>query len=109
MVLSLTQFVRIRRLLVALGFLLLVDLPLLSAKASPPSAQTQTCEPHQLASLDFEIPDNGQVLVPVTVNNARFYMYFEIASPFTAVSEQAVARFALPRADIGKVLDITSG
>jgi hypothetical protein len=109
MVLSSTQFVRIRRLLVALAFIFLVDLPRLPAKASPPSAQTQTCEAHKLASLDLEIPDNGQVLVPVTVNNARFYMYFEIASPFTEVSEQAVVRFALPRTDIGKDLDITSG
>jgi hypothetical protein len=109
MVLSLTQFARIRRLFVALAFLFLVDLPLLPAKASPPSARSQTCESNKLASLDLEIPDNGQVLVPVTVNNARFYMYFEIASPFTEVSEQAVVRFALPRTDIGKDLDITSG
>ena len=109
LLLSKAKFARIRRPLVALAFLFLVDLPLLPAKAYPPTAQTQTCEPHQLASLDLEIPDNGQVLVPVTVNNARFYMYFEIASPFTEVSEQAVVRFALPRTDIGKDLDITSG
>ena len=109
MVLSLTKFARIRRLLVALGFLFPVDIPLLPAKAASPAAQSPACESHQLASLDLELPDKGQVLVPITVNNARFYMYFEIASPFTAVSEQAVARFALPRADIGKVLDITSG
>jgi hypothetical protein len=94
---------------VALLVFVLLGAPLLSAKASTSAAQDQTCESHQLASLDLEIPDNGQVLVPVTVNNARFYMYFEIASPFTEVSEQAVVRFALPRTDIGKDLDITSG
>jgi hypothetical protein len=56
----------------------------------------------------LEVLDNGQVLVPVTVNGTPFYMYLALASPFTEVSEQAVERFALQRTDIGKGLDITS-
>jgi hypothetical protein len=109
MVFSQTQFAPIRRLFGALILPVLLVAPLVPATASPPSAQRQACESHQLASLDLKVFDNGQVLVPVTVNNAPFYMYFEIASPFTEVSEQAVVRFALQRTDIGKDLDITSG
>jgi hypothetical protein len=109
MVLGQSQFTRIWRHRVALIFLMLPVASLSPAKASPPATQSQACEAHQLASLDLKVLDNGQVLVPVTVNNAPFYMYFEIASPFTAVSEQAVMRFALQRTNIGKGLDITSG
>jgi hypothetical protein len=79
------------------------------AKASPTAKHGPACESHQLASLDLEIPEGGAVLVPVTVDRTRLYMYLEIASPLTAVSEQAVARFAFQRTDIGKVLEITSG
>jgi hypothetical protein len=108
MVLSRTEFARIRPPHVALNLLVLLGNPLLSAKASTTAAQNQMCESHQLASLDLEVFDNGQVLVPVIVNAAPFLMYFELASPFTEVSEQAAARFALQRTEIGKELDITS-
>ena len=109
MVLIQAEFARIRRLRVALNLLVLLGTPLVSAKVSPTPAQTQACESHQLTSLDLEVLDNGEVLVPVIVNSAPFYMYFEIGSPFTEVSEQTVVRFALRRNEIGKVLDITSG
>jgi hypothetical protein len=105
MVLKKTQLARIRGFALIFFVLLYVSL----AKASPTAGQSPTCESHQLASLDLEIPDGGAVLVPVTVNRARLFMYLEIASPLTAVSEQAVARLALQRTDIGKVLEITSG
>jgi len=71
MAFSQTQFDGIRCLLVALIFLLLLCAPLPSAKASPTAAQSPTCESHQLASLDLEIPDGGAVLVPVTVNSMQ--------------------------------------
>jgi hypothetical protein len=94
---------------IALISLCLFDVPLLPAEVPPTAARSSTCESHLLASLDLVIPDGGAVLVPVTVNGASSYMYLEIASPMTAVSEQAVVRFALQRTDIGKDLDITSG
>jgi hypothetical protein len=93
----------------ALIFLCLLHAPQLPAEATRTAAQSSMCESHQLASLDLAMSDGGAVLVPVTVNGAGSYMYLEIASPMTAVSEQAVLRFALQPADIGKVLDITSG
>jgi hypothetical protein len=107
MVLKQTQLARIRGF--ALIFFVLPNVSLLPAKASPTSAQSLSCESHQLASLDLEIPVSGAVLVPVTVNQARLYMYLEVASPWTSVSEQAVVRFALQRTDISKDLDITFG
>jgi hypothetical protein len=106
MVLNKTQLARIR------GFaLVLIVLPYVCLAEAPQTAggESPTCEAHQLASLDLEITDGGAVLVPVTVNRARVYMYLEIASPLTAVSEQAVERFALQRTDIGKGLEITAG
>ncbi len=105
MVLKQTQLARIR------GFALIffVALYVSLANASATAAQSPTCESHQLASLDLEIPDGGAVPVPVTVNRARLYMYLEIASPWTSVSDQAVVRFALHRTDIGKGLDIIFG
>jgi hypothetical protein len=105
MVLKQTQLARIRAFALIFFVLLYVSL----AKASPTAAQSPTCESHQLASLDLEISDGGAVLVPVTVNRERLYMYLEIASPWTSVSDQAVVRFALHRTDIGKGLDITFG
>jgi hypothetical protein len=104
MVLKQTELAGIRGFALISFALLYVSL----AKAAP-TAQSLTCESHQLASLDLEVSDGGAVLVPVTVNRALAYMYLEIASPLTAVSDQAVARFALGRTDIGKGLDITSG
>jgi hypothetical protein len=106
MVLKQTQLARIRAF--TLIFMVLPGVPLLPAKASPTTAPS-ACESHLLASIDLEVPDGGAVLVPVTVNGSRLYMYLEIASPLTAVSEQAVARFALQQTDIVKGLDITDG
>jgi hypothetical protein len=106
MVLKQTQLARIWGF--ALIFFVLLNVSPPPAKASA-AAQSPACESHKLASLDLEITDSGAVLVPVTVNRARVYMYLEIASPLTSVSEQAVMRFALQRTDIGKDLDITSG
>ncbi|MEA3196622.1 MAG: hypothetical protein QOF32_674 [Gammaproteobacteria bacterium] len=102
-----TQLARIRGL--ALIFFVFLNVSLLPAKASPAPAQSPTCESHQLASLDLEISAGGAVLIPVTVNRARLYMYLEIASPWTVVSEQAVVRFALQRTDVDKVLEFTLG
>jgi hypothetical protein len=74
MVLKQTQLARIRGFALIFFVLLYVS----PAKASPTAAQSPTCESHQLASLDLEIPVGGAVLVPVTVNRARLYMYLEI-------------------------------
>ena len=55
------------------------------------------------------ISRNGSVLVPVSAHQTPLYMYLEIANPLSSVSEQAATRFALPRTDIAKGLDIGVG
>jgi hypothetical protein len=78
------------------------------ARAAQTPAQGAACQLHQLASLDLKLVSGGGVLVPVTMHKTAVYMYLEISSPFSGMSQQAVDRFALPRTEIAKGLDISS-
>ena len=94
---------------------LAVALTLAAAIASIPSAKTaQTpapgaaCQLHQVASLDLKLTRGGGVLVPVTMRKTAVYMYLEIGSAFSGMSQHAVDRFALPKTEIAKGLDIST-
>jgi hypothetical protein len=80
-----------------------------AAAATPTPLSKAECHPRQLASINLVISRNGSVLVPVSTHQTPLYMYLEIASPLSSVTDQAAARFALPRTDIAKGLDIGMG
>lgn len=77
-----------------------------AAKAVQTAAQGAACPLHQLASLDLEVLEGGQVLVPVTIHKTAGYMFLEIAGPFSSLSQQAVDRLALKKTEIVEGLDI---
>jgi hypothetical protein len=84
--------------------------PIAALGAAPQSAdQTGRCEPHQLANLTLEIADNGSILVPVEFDKTPAFMYLEIGSPFSLLSQQAAVQFHLAQQEIGKALEVTSG
>jgi hypothetical protein len=79
-----------------------------SAKAAQPPVPSAACQLHQLASLDLKFIKGGGVIVPVTMRKTAVYMYLEIESAFSGMSQHAVDRFALPKTEIAKGLDISS-
>jgi hypothetical protein len=79
-----------------------------AARAAQPPAQGGACQLHQLASLDLKLTKGGGVLVPVTMRKTAVYMYLEIGSAFSGMSQHAVDRFALPKTEIAKGLDIST-
>jgi hypothetical protein len=78
------------------------------ARAAQTPAPGAACQLHQLASLNLKFTKGGGVLVPVTIGKTDVYMYLEIGSPFSGVSPHAVDRFALPKTEIAKGLDIST-
>src|ERR1700737_4116316 len=84
----------------------IASMPLARAAQTP--AQGGACQLRQLASLDLKLVGGGQVLVPVTIHKTPAYMYLQIASPFSGMSQQAVDRFTLPKTEIAKGLDIST-
>ncbi len=83
----------------SLIFVMLLGLtgPLSVLGAQPPPG-AGPCQLTQLASLDLQIV-NGRVLVPVTIQGEAASMYLNLGSSFSALSKQAVTRFALRTTD----------
>ena len=82
-----------------LVFVLLVGLtgPLSVLGAQPPPS-VGPCQLTQLASLSLQIV-NGRVSVPVTIQGEAASMYLNLGSSVSALSKQAVTRFALRTTD----------
>jgi len=96
--------------LAALAFALGTATPIAAFATEPQATDHQRpCEPHELASLTLETADNGAIYVPVEFGKTPAFMYLEIGSPFSLLSEQAVRGFHLRHQEIGKALEITSG
>jgi hypothetical protein len=73
------------------------------------SAQKETCELHQVVSISLDVAENGQILVPVEINKTPAFMYLEIGSPFSSLSQQTASRFKLLETEMGKVIEVKSG
>jgi hypothetical protein len=79
------------------GFLLVVTALL---AAMPSVIVAASCGSRKLASLELKILPDGNVLVPVVFQGTAAYMYLEIGSVLTMVSQQAVDRFALHTSEL---------
>ncbi len=73
------------------------------------SASTDPCELHRRVSVTVDIPESGRVFVPVELNKTSAFMYLDIGSPFSLLSQQAMTRFEWVGTAMGKGMEITSG
>jgi hypothetical protein len=86
-----------------------VGLAVLSDPPTQGTPPTDGCQMHRLASIDLKRTAGGAILVPVTINKTAAYMYIEIASHMSVISQQAVGRLKLPVRKIGEAMEISLG
>ena len=66
-------------------------------------------EPRKAAGKRDQRTADGAILVPVTINKTTAYMYIEIASHMSVISQQAVDRLKLPVRKIGEAMEVSMG
>jgi hypothetical protein len=86
-----------------------VGLAVLSDPPNQGMPPTDGCQMHRLASIDLKRTAEGAILVPVTINKTTAYMYIEIASHMSVISQQAVSRLKLPVRKIGEAMEVSMG
>jgi hypothetical protein len=69
----------------------------------------ETCEMHRLASVNLKRTSTGSILVPVSINGVAAFMYLEIASHLSLITQQAVDRMKLPVKAFGPGVEAFSG
>jgi hypothetical protein len=69
----------------------------------------ETCEMHRLASVNLKRTSTGSILVPVSINGVAAFMYLEIASHLSLITQQAVGRMKLPVKAFGPGVEAFSG
>jgi hypothetical protein len=67
------------------------------------------CEMYRLASVNLKRTSTGSILVPVSINGVRAFMYIEIASHLSVITQQAVDRLKLPVKAFGPGVEAFSG
>jgi hypothetical protein len=96
-------------LLLMLPSAVVVGLAVLSDPPNQGTPPTDGCQMHRLASIDLKRTAGGAILVPVTINKTTAYMYIEIASHMSVLSQQAVRRLKLPVRKIGEAMEVSMG
>jgi len=69
----------------------------------------ESCEMHRLASVNLKRTSTGSVLVPVSINGVAAFMYIEIASHLSVITQEAVDRMKLPVKAFGPGVEAFSG